>query len=197
MAITLQKRKKSVTWWEKKTDTWWHLAVRPQEFGSYNLLTMSALFPPKLASEKEVSLVCLAFHLKSFKHLYIRDNHNGAQIGSFVQVWVISFHVTDNSSQGRIPFQYFGHCQESWPDFHHWIWWLLWPSCQGLHWWALLPSLPNFLHIILHVPKAFFTYLVQYTLHFSHCFLNFLWHLQKLWNFSYSLVKHFPNNYSW
>lgn len=40
--------------------------------GSCNLLTMSALFPPKLASKNESSLVCLAF-----RHLDINDKHSG------------------------------------------------------------------------------------------------------------------------
>jgi len=39
---------------------------------------MSALFPPKLASKKEVSLSAWLFTSNLLKHLYIRGNHSGA-----------------------------------------------------------------------------------------------------------------------
>lgn len=161
MELILQKRKTSMR------VAWWHLAVLPQEFGSCNLLTLSAIFPPKLASK--INQPCwLGCSPQIFftSNLDVRCKHSGASVWGSAQTQghILPRHWQLFLRQNSIAL--FGlllerdNTWESSADFRHWIWCLVWSSVQvsirGLDW--LLCH--SFLHIVfLHVPRVFSTYL--------------------------------------
>lgn len=84
--------------------------VLPQELDSCNSLTLSAIFPHKLASKIESALSAWVFYLVSFKcyccNAQTRWCLNMRLCSSTGSLTFL--HVTDNFSQGRFPFQYFG-----------------------------------------------------------------------------------------
>lgn len=80
MELILQKRKTSMR------VAWWHLAVLPQEFGSCSLLTLSAIFPPKLASKinQPCRLGCSP-QIFFTSNLDVRCKHSGALVWGSAQ----------------------------------------------------------------------------------------------------------------
>lgn len=116
---------------------WWHLAVLPQELGSCNLLTLSAIFPPKLASKinQPCQLGCSP-QIFFTSNLDVRCKHSGASVWGSAQTrgHILPRHWQLFLRQNSIAL--FGlllerdSTWESSADCHHWIWRLVWPCVQ-------------------------------------------------------------------